>query len=143
MITKFSGKYNFLSNFHPVTVYFEGVTYPSVEHAYQAAKTTDPAIREVVCNAALARDAKRLAQKIALRPDWEDVKLAVMHQLVQYKFKNNAMLRQLLLDTGNEKLVEGNTWGDVFWGECPLGVGHNHLGKILMRVRKQLKEGAL
>lgn len=70
MIASFSGSNRFLSNFWPCSVEFEGHTYPSVEHAYQAAKTLDPDIRVVVQGMAKAGEAKRYAKKIALRKDW-------------------------------------------------------------------------
>lgn len=134
-ITSFSGTYDFLSNFYPCTIPYEGIIYPSVEHAYQAAKTLDQSIRMefLPLNAA---QAKRKGRKIKLRADWNDVKLIIMYQLIRTKFTHHD-LKTLLLDTQDAKLIEGNTWGDTFWGVCN-GVGQNHLGQILMRVRNEL-----
>ena len=73
-----------------------------------------------------------------IRKDWDDVKLDVMLWGIREKFKNED-LRQLLMETGEEELVEGNWWGDKFWGVSN-GEGENHLGKILMRVREEVRQ---
>ena len=135
-IKSFSGSYRFLSNFWPADVVFDGKEYPSVEHAYQAAKTLDEAERKEIREAPLARDAKRLGKAVTQQSGWEGKKLGVMEDLVRQKFQSMG-LRQQLLETGDAQLVEGNTWGDTFWGVCK-GKGHNHLGKILMRIRDEL-----
>lgn len=81
------------------------------------------------------RTAKRAGQRLALRPDWEQIKQAVMLNLQRQKY-SYPELRTLLLATGNLELIEGNTWGDTYWGVCN-GVGDNWLGKILMQVRAE------
>lgn len=60
-----------------------------------------------------------------------------MRQCVALKFESHPDLAEMLLDTGNTKLIEGNSWNDTYWGVCG-GRGKNHLGKILMGVRSQL-----
>lgn len=135
-IDKFSGPYRFLSNFWLAEVQFEGRTWPSVEHAYQAAKSLDPEYRDQVRFAARPGAAKALGRRVVMRADWEDVKLDIMERLVRDKFKDPA-LAQKLRDTGNVELIEGNTWNDTFWGVCR-GAGRNELGKILMKVRAEL-----
>lgn len=138
MIDSFQGEFRFLSNFWLVQVLLDGVPYRSVEHAYMAAKTLDPELREQMRSMDRPGDVKRFARTIQLREDWEDVKLDIMRDLVRQKFKT-PNLKRLLLATGNQQLVEGNTWGDRFWGVCN-GVGENYLGKILMDVRQSIKE---
>jgi ribA/ribD-fused uncharacterized protein len=140
-IDSFEGEYRFLSNFWPAKVVFEGVTYPSVEHAYQSAKTEDIDDRKNIAAIPDAADAKRLGRELKLRPDWEKVKLTVMETCVRYKFTNNPEMRTKLLSTGELYLEEGNTWNDRYWGVCE-GEGENHLGKILMKVRAELRAGA-
>ncbi len=136
-IDHFVGGHRWLSNFWLVPVMFEGHQYRSVEHAYVAAKTTDPAIREQVRLIETPGAAKRFGRKIELRPDWETVKLGVMEIMLRSKFRQER-LRLLLLSTGDAELVEGNTWGDTFWGVCD-GVGENHLGKLLMKLRAEYR----
>jgi len=138
-IISFSGQYYFLSNFYPAKVVYEGYTYQTVEHAYQASKTT-VVQRVLIQQAENPGHAKRLGHTVSLRPDFEDTKLTIMLKLVRQKFKIST-LRTFLLRTGNRRLIEGNTWGDQFWGECPVGFGENKLGRILMRVRGEIKEG--
>lgn len=136
MIDSFTGKYRFLSNFSPCIVTYEGMPYLSVEHAYQAAKTNDYNERKTVDWLNLtAGEAKKAGQTLTLRKDWDEVKLDIMDRLVRRKFKE-PLYRNALMETGTEELIEGNTWGDTFWGVCN-GVGENHLGKILMKIRAE------
>lgn len=137
MINQFTGKYFFLSNFAPSLLTVDEITYPTVEHAFQAMKTLDPAERAQIAAVATPAAAKWAGRKVALREDWEQVKVEIMEELVRQKFSDPAYADQLRA-TGEEELVEGNTWNDRFWGVCR-GQGQNHLGKILMRVREELR----
>lgn len=136
-IDSFSGKHRFLSNFYPCNVEFDMVTYPTVEHAYQAAKTMHHAERRLIEQAGTPGAAKRLGKLVTLRKDWKRVKIVVMLELLRKKFASGA-IRDQLLATGDTELTEGNTWGDRFWGVCG-GIGENMLGKLLMQVREELR----
>jgi ribA/ribD-fused uncharacterized protein len=138
-INCFDKEYAFLSNFYPVEIEMSGVKYPTSEHAFQAMKTMDQSERMSIANCSTAGRAKRLGKKVTLRNDWEDIKLKVMYVILQKKFSENEDLKQKLLDTGDIELVEGNNWHDYYWGVCN-GKGQNNLGKILMLIRKELKE---
>ena len=138
MIAYFDGKYRFLSNFWLAPVTYEGITYPSTEHAYQAAKSMGRDIREAFSEINSPSEVKKLGQVITIRPDWEDIKINVMRDIVTAKFEQNEDLMRLLMDTKGQELIEGNTWGDRFWGECPIGNGRNELGKILMGIRDDI-----
>lgn len=135
VIDSFSGQHRFLSNFYLADVIFDGNIYPSVEHAYQAAKTRDVRLRQAVRKARTAGEAKRMGREIILRPDWEAVKTGHMLVFLRRKFSHE-YLRDKLTATGQATLIEGNTWGDRIWGVCG-GVGENRLGKLLMRVRAE------
>lgn len=125
MIREFTGGYRWLSNF-----------VGGVEQKYQAAKCVNEAVtKEVLAMSPGA--AKRFSRFIEIRPDWESIKLGVMEDLVREKFRREPY-RTLLLYTGDEEIVEGNRWGDKFWGVCD-GVGENHLGQIIMKVRDELR----
>ncbi len=137
-IDKFEGDYSFLSNFYMHPVSYSLIRYPSNEHAYRAAKTLDLEKREIIRNAKTPGEAKKLGRSIELREDWDQIKIAIMTKLVFRKFRNTT-LRKKLLDTGESLLIEGNWWGDTFWGECK-GKGQNHLGKILMAERDRINE---
>lgn len=141
MITSFSGDYDFLSNFYAAPIEYEGEIYPSVEHAYQAAKTACAADRQRIRDAATPGAAKRIGQTVVLTPDWYCRRERVMECLLIQKFAD-ADLRQRLLATGEDKLVEGNYWGDTFWGVCR-GRGSNRLGNILMSIRNGIRLGVL
>ena len=140
-IEQFQGPYRFLSNFYPAVVEFEGITYPSVEHAYQSAKTLDRAERQRIAAIADPAEAKRAGRALQYRADWETVKFDVMERCVRDKFTRHADLREKLLATGDTELEEGNTWDDRIWGVSPpgSGQGENRLGKILMKVRAELR----
>lgn len=138
-IDSFSGAHRFLSNFWPAQVALKGFAYPTVEHAYQAAKSLSQEHRAMIRTCRTPGDAKRLGKKIVVRSDWDLVKLSVMTLLVTQKFFAHEDCRDLLLATGDAELIEGNHWGDTFWGVCR-GEGQNHLGKIIMTVRDELKK---
>ena len=135
-ITSFSGPFRFLSNFHPSEVTLDGDKYPSVEHAYQAAKSLDQDHRVKLRSGCTSAVVKRLGRSVEMRPDWEEVKVGVMLDLLRQKFAPGTALGQQLDATGDRELVEGNWWGDTFWGVCR-GVGQNQLGKLLMQVRAE------
>lgn len=137
VIDSFKGEYDFLSNFHPSVVVYNGSQYPTVEHAYQAAKTDDVVLIEQIRTASTPGKAKKLGRNLELRPDWEERKRIVMVILLVQKFKYGTELAEKLMATDPYELIEGNWWGDVYWGVCK-GIGQNHLGKILMRIRTRL-----
>jgi ribA/ribD-fused uncharacterized protein len=145
MIDSFDGEYRFLSNFWPATVVLDGLMYPTVEHAYQAAKTDVFACRLVIQAADTPGQAKRLGRRMPLRPDWERVKQDVMASLLRQKFAPGTGLADQLLATGYEGLIEGNSWHDNYWGVCYCpkccNRGQNRLGKLLMNIRKELRDG--
>ena len=79
--------------------------------------------------------------EVFLRPDWEEVKVGIMEEIVRAKFTQHPELAARLLATGDKVLVEGNHWGDTCWGvDTRTGQGENHLGKILMKVREELRQ---
>ena len=140
MIIAFRNQYRFLSNFWPAPVLYGQFEFPTVEHAYQAAKSLDRNDHAYLANMNIsAGKAKHFGRLIDIRPDWERMKLGIMEDLVRQKFFKHESLRGALLATGNATIVEGNTWGDTFWGVCGTE-GQNHLGKIIMKVRKELRE---
>lgn len=139
MIDSFEGEYAFLSNFHPAVVIYEDIQFPSVEHAYQAAKTNDLTERLRICQLPTAGQAKRMGGKVKLHPDWSKRKIGVMNDLLEQKFKHPE-LRAKLMATDGHDLVEGNYWGDIFWGIYN-GKGKNHLGRLLMSIRSSINMG--
>lgn len=138
MIDKFRGKYWFLSNFYESPIEEENITYPTVEHYFQAQKTFNQEEKLKIVQATKPAKAKKMGRKVNLRKDWEDVKIQVMEKGLRLKFQDPT-LRKKLLATGDEELVEGNPWGDRYWGVCN-GSGKNKLGKLLMKIRKELQD---
>lgn len=134
VVKGFDGKYRFLSNFFLIPTYFEGILYPSSEHAYQAAKTLDFNIRSSTFLHCTSGQAKSRGDALTTRNEWHHIKYDVMSVIVFDKFYRNTDLRINLLATGNKLLEETNSWGDRFWGVCD-EKGENNLGKILMGVR--------
>jgi ribA/ribD-fused uncharacterized protein len=138
MIDRFIGEYEFLSNFYPSEVEYKGIKFPTVEHAYQAAKCKTKEEMRKFTEYETPGKAKKAGRKVDLRDGWETIKLFIMEELLRQKFSNPVMARKLL-DTDENVLVEGNDWGDTFWGVCN-GKGENHLGVLLMKTRKALSE---
>jgi ribA/ribD-fused uncharacterized protein len=136
MIDSFMGEFRFLSNFQAATVEYDGMLFPTTENAYQAAKCTYYVDREPFTRIS-AKDAKKAGKTVSMRSDWNEAKLGIMLDLNRQKFKIPA-LREKLLATGDQELIEGNYWHDTYWGVCN-GVGENRLGKILMMVRKEIQ----
>ena len=139
-IDRFRGEYAFLSNFHRAPFHWRGNEWPTAEAAFAASKTHDEHEQERIRTAPSPAQAKRLGRRVDLRPDWERVKDDVMLSILLAKFAVPA-LRNVLLATGDAELVEGNTWGDAYWGVCG-GRGKNQLGRTLMRVRDDIRRRA-
>jgi ribA/ribD-fused uncharacterized protein len=137
-ITEFRGAYTRLSNYAICSVWFDGHIYNSVEHAYQAAKSLDEDERRAIRHLPTANQAKKAGRRVTIRPDWEAVKVEIMRGLLREKFAQEPD-RTVLLGTGRRELVEGNWWGDRFWGQSPLGNGENWLGRLLMEIREELR----
>lgn len=142
MIDKFDGDYQFLSNFYEGRPFlYEGVLYRSAEAAYQSQKTTDMFLRLTISKMS-PKSSKKAGRKLELRPNWEDIKYDVMAGILREKFRDKR-LRTLLMETGSDLLVEGNTWHDNTWGICSCDKckgkpGKNWLGIILMDIRKEI-----
>lgn len=135
-INSFKGEYSFLSNFEKCSIEFEGLTYPSVEHAFQAAKTLDTNKRLSFTKGSSCC-AKRMGRCLKLRPGWEEIKDSVMYACLKNKFRNDDM-RKKLIATGDAVLIEGNNHGDRYWGMVN-GEGQNKLGLLLMQIRNEIR----
>lgn len=154
-ITEFRGPYRFLSNFYysPIVVEIGGgnhlnpyaddpTTYlaHTVEHAFQALKADNPDQARWVIWSPTPGEAKRRGRRVMMRPDWDAQRITTMASLLSIKFAAGSELARWLLATGDAALIEGNTWGDQFWGVAG-GKGENNLGKLLMIRRAQLMAG--
>ena len=138
LICRFRGEYHFLSNFYPCWIELRGMSYPSAEHVFQAEKSDNRDHKMAVAHASTPAEAKRIGRTCVLRPDWNQVRVEYMRAILWEKFYQNGDLADCLVDTGDQPLIEGNTWGDRFWGVCG-GTGMNHLGRLLMEVREELQ----
>ena len=146
VIDSFTGDNIIYSNFYPVIVYLEGIAFSTVEHAFQASKSTEHFFRKLI--SALPADKAGLAKKrgrtIKLRPNWDEIKINIMLELLCQKF-NQEPFKTKLLSTEDAEIIEGNTWDDNFWGDCTCyecrGIeGQNWLGILIMDVRSQIIE---
>lgn len=136
-ILEFQGQYRWLSNFWPCSITLDDMVFNSVEQAYVAAKTEDPGIRQIVQSLPTPAMCKKYGRRhIPVASDWHDRKLKVMELLLRQKFIGIYELTQKLDATGDCQIIEGNRWGDTFWGVCH-GVGENHLGKLIMAIRAE------
>ena len=144
MIKVFEGEFAFLSNFWPSPFTYEGITYATNEHFFQAMKTLDPKERAWIASSETPGVAKRRGRTCALRHDWEQIKDEVMLTGLRIKFSHPSLRTQLIM-TGDQELMEGTTWHDNEWGNCSFErckniPGRNKLGKLLMQVRNEIRE---
>jgi ribA/ribD-fused uncharacterized protein len=132
----------FLSNFEPVPVFFEGITYPSVEHAFMSAKSDEPAWKKYCANTNIsAADVKREGKTVSLVAGWDSLKFTVMEMCLRMKFYQEPF-KSKLLATGTQNIQEGNVWSDTVWGvdlNVNPNVGENHLGRLIMKIRDELR----
>ena len=135
-----SDEYGGFSNFSPHPIRLKGKNWPTSEHYFQAQKFAGTPNEEEVRRAKSPMIAARMgrSRKRPLRKDWESVKDSIMHDAVTAKFTQHADLREVLLSTGDAKIVE-HTENDDYWGDGGDGGGKNKLGRILMRVREELR----
>ena len=138
MINCFDGEYAFLSNYYNSPITHDGITYPTNEHFFQAMKTLKIDERLAIAAAGTPGKAKRMGRSVTLRSDWETIKSYYMELGLRLKFQNPDLAAKLIA-TGDEELIEGNTWGDRIWGVCD-GEGENRLGKLLMKIREEIKQ---
>jgi hypothetical protein len=136
-IDSFTGDNFFLSNFYPACIKVEGIAFPTVEHAYQYAKTLIQNEQIAILTAPTPGAAKRLGKTVTLRADWEMIKEEVMRKCLSQKFAIPE-LGTALLATGTAELIEGNSWGDTYWGVCN-HAGQNRLGELLMQERSKAR----
>lgn len=137
VINSFDGEYDFLSNFYECPILWKGNLYRNSESIYQSYKTLDNVPFDFTKTT--GSQAKKISKKLNVRPDWNKIKFDLMYKICQEKFNQNPDIAQKLMNTGDAILIEGNYWGDTYWGKCN-GVGQNNLGKILMKIREELFE---
>lgn len=139
MIKEFKNQYFFLSNFYEYPIYYNKLVFCNAEAAFQAQKVINEKDQYKFINLN-ASQARKLGKTVQLRKDWEEIKDNIMYEIVKRKFTINKELQQKLLETKEEELVEGNWWHDTYWGvDSKTGIGQNKLGKILMKVREEVK----
>lgn len=136
-ITEFQDEFRWLSNFFPVQIEYEGLTYPSVENAYQAGKLINKKDREMFINISPCK-AKRLWRNYKTHNLTEEFRLNLMYQLLKIKF-NQEPFKSLLIATGDCNIQEGTRWFEPFWGkQLSTGEGKNMLGHLIMQIRTEL-----
>lgn len=139
VIDSFSGSYSFLSNFYVHEFRFRRQYWPTAEHAFQAAKCVHDRDARAIRAASTPHQAKQLGRMVIERhPDWDWRRNWIMHRVLRGKFRRGTDLALALLRTGDAILIEGNTWGDKYWGQVN-GVGQNQLGILLMMRRAELR----
>lgn len=136
-ITRFKGKYLFLSSMYICPIQYKGIKYNSSEVAFQSMKFDNEEMRREIAKLS-AKAAHEIGKKYPLRKNWHNIKEDIMYDITLCKFKQNRDLAKKLLSTGNKELIQENNWNDTVWGTVN-GIGENKLGKILMKVREEIK----
>lgn len=132
-------EYGALSNFAHFGFMLDEVYWPTSEHYYQAQKTRNSELQTIIRKATTPKKCKQIACQIELREDWENIKYDVMLTALRAKFNQSKSLKELLINTGDEELVEASPY-DYIWGCGADGSGKNLLGRALMEIRTELKE---
>lgn len=139
--------YGAFSNLFPRPIEFEGRTYATSEHAYQAGKAAKPAVRDWILSAPTPSLAAMAAHGLYVWdvvPNWADIKFDRMRAVLRAKFEQHADLKALLISTGEARLVEAGTVNNAvnrLWGEVD-GKGQNMLGVMLMELRSEYSKPA-
>jgi ribA/ribD-fused uncharacterized protein len=139
-IDSFTGYFEFLHNNFLTPVYFEGFLYPSVTHAYHAARSSDENTRKAILNADSFHTVAKIARRIEDPQNWQMERTKIMERLVRDKFRRSKELQEKLKATENRELImsyEDETSGNLFWGMVK-EKGQNQLGRILMKVREDI-----
>ncbi len=138
-----SDDFGCFSNFAPYPVRMGAKRWPTAEHYFQAQKFEEAEHQETIRKTKSPMIAARMGRdrKKPLRRDWESVKVAIMREVVRAKFSQHEDIRQILLSTGDARIVE-HTENDSYWGDGGDGSGKNVLGRILMEVRDELRRGS-
>ena len=131
-----------MSNFAPYGFELDGKVWKTVEHYYQAQKFKDEKLQEKIRQVSSPMAAAILGRNknSPLRSDWESYKLRAMYKALQAKFEQHEDIREQLIETNDAKLVEYSK-KDKFWGNGGDGSGKNALGRMLMKLRNELKIG--
>jgi ribA/ribD-fused uncharacterized protein len=145
-IDSFTGYFEFLSNNFYTPIYYEGILYPSVTHAFHASRSSDENTRKAILNAESLVAVSKIAKRIEDPADWPNRRVRIMEQLVRDKFRRSKELLEKLKATQNREIVmtyDEETAGNIFWGvvKGKSEKGQNQLGRILMRIREDIKEG--
>ncbi|MGB3533852.1 MAG: NADAR family protein [Microcoleaceae cyanobacterium] len=129
------------SNFSPHGIKMNELWWPTVEHYFQAQKFTDTDYIELIRKAYTPKRAAELgrSRKLPIKHNWGEIKDNIMFEAVLKKFQTHKKLAQILIETGNQDIVE-NAPGDYYWGCGADGSGLNKLGEILVKVREMIQQ---
>jgi ribA/ribD-fused uncharacterized protein len=144
LICFYEHEYYVFSNFSSFMIEWKGNLCMTTEHAYHTEKFFDNKIKEDIRSARSAHDSQKLAQtyKENYRPDWDDVKVGIMKEILHAKVTQHPYVKKKLLESGDRKLVE-DSWRDDFWGWGPNKNGQNMLGKLWMEVRDEVRKSEI
>lgn len=139
-IPYYETSYFVFSNFSPHAVVYKEVLYPTVEHAFHAAKFDNEQIKADIKNASSPLKAFELGKKHKpqRRSNWDEIKVSVLYEIITEKVKQHDEVKKALLATGTDEIIEDNPHDD-FWGNGKDGNGQNQTGKILMRIREVIR----
>lgn len=131
--------YGEFSNFALFPIKLKGKIWKTTEHYFQAQKFVDKAYQEKIRKAQTPMKAAQLgrSRKVRIIKNWDSIRDNVMYEALKAKFTQHEELNELLLATGDKILIE-HTENDSYWGDSGDGSGKNRLGKLLMRLRKEL-----
>ncbi|OGZ08707.1 MAG: hypothetical protein A2942_04545 [Candidatus Lloydbacteria bacterium RIFCSPLOWO2_01_FULL_50_20] len=133
-------EYYVFSNFSSFALEWKGELWMTSEHAYHSEKFTDEVSHDAIRKARSAHDAMKFAyaNRDKYLPEWDEIKLGVMKKILHAKVAQHPYVRKKLLESGDRVLIE-DSWRDAYWGWGPNKDGENHLGKLWMEVRDEVR----
>lgn len=132
------------SNYSSFQLEWKGKLYPTSEHAYHSEKFDDEDLKEQIRNTRSAHDSQKLANanKDKQRKDWDEIRLSVTKDILHAKVAQHPYVKKKLLESGDRELIE-DSWRDDFWGWGPNKDGANHLGKLWIEVRDEVRQAVV
>lgn len=130
-------KWGCFSNFFLAPIVIDGYEYKTTEHYYQSMKASNIEDHEFIASAETPKEARERGRSCKIRENWEEIKENVMRIALSTKFYQHPQLKEILIESGSEKLIEWAPW-DNYWGNGPTGNGENRLGVLLMEIRDDI-----
>lgn len=137
----YENEFYVFSNYSSFQIEWKGKLYPTSEHVYHSEKFDDENLKEQIRNTRSAHDSPKTAEanKDKYRKNWSEIKVRIMKEILLAKVAQHPYIKKKLLESSDKELIE-DSWRDDFWGWGPNKDGENHLGKLWMEIREEVRK---